>query len=128
LSLLIGAGVPLTEALTLTVQTTGNGTLKAALISCQAQVNAGQSFSQAIASDPIFPVLVSQMVAVGESTGHLDTNLEAVADFYDMDSARATEGVLTWIGPVMIIGVGLVVGVVAVTLFSSIYSASGMLK
>ena len=128
LALLIGAGVPLTEALTLTVQTTGNGTLKAALISCQAQVNAGKSFSEAIASDPIFPVLVSQMIAVGENTGRLDTNLEAVADFYEMDSARTTEGVLSWIGPVMIIGVGLVVGVVAVTLFSSIYSASAMLK
>ena len=128
LAVLIGSGVPLTEALYLTIETTGNPTLRNSLTAVHTEVNAGQSLSDAIAADPVFPVLVSQMVAVGESTGRLDTNLDSVADFYEADASRSTEGVLQWIGPIMIIGVGLVVGTVAITLFSSIYSASGMLK
>jgi len=128
MAVLIGSGVPLTEALSLTIETTGNPTLRNSLTAVHTEVNAGQSLSDAIAADPVFPVLVSQMVAVGESTGRLDTNLDSVADFYEADASRSTEGVLQWIGPIMIIGVGLVVGTVAITLFSSIYSASGMLK
>jgi type IV pilus assembly protein PilC len=76
---------------------------------------------------PIFPVLMAQMVGIGEETGRLEYNLDTLAGFYEVESARAINKLTGLLGPGMIVIVGGVVGFVAVTLFSSIYSVSSLI-
>ncbi len=126
MAMMVRSGVPLTEALGLCADTAANAVVKDRLIKCNEAVLSGQSLSQAMAAQPIFPVLMSQMVGIGEETGRLDSNLETLAGFYEVESERAISRLTSMLGPGMIIIVGLVVGFVAVTLFSSIYSIGGL--
>jgi type IV pilus assembly protein PilC len=127
MAMMVRSGVPLTEALGLCADTAANAVVKDRLIKCNEAVLSGQTLSQAMAAQPIFPVLMSQMVGIGEETGRLDSNLETLAGFYEIESARAISRLTNMLGPGMIIIVGLVVGFVAVTLFSSIYSIGGLI-
>ena len=127
MAMMVRSGVPLTEALGLCADTAANAVVRDKLIKCNEAVLSGQSLSQAMAAQPIFPVLMSQMVGIGEETGRLDSNLETLAGFYEIESERAISRLTNMLGPGMIIIVGLVVGFVAVTLFSSIYSIGGLI-
>ena len=122
MAMMVRSGVPLTEAIVLCADTSANAVVKDRLMKCNEAVVAGASLSQAMAAYPIFPVLMSQMVGIGEETGRLDSNLETLAGFYETESSRAISRLTSMLGPGMIIIVGLIVGFVAVTLFSSIYS------
>ncbi len=127
MAMMVRSGVPLTEALTLCADTAGNAVVRDRLISCNEAVLSGVSLSQAMTTYPIFPVLMSQMVGIGEETGRLEYNLETLAGFYETESERAISNLTGLLGPGMIIIVGAVVGFVAVTLFSSIYSVAGLI-
>jgi type IV pilus assembly protein PilC len=127
MAMMVRSGVPLTEALGLCAETAANAVVKDRLNRCNEAVLSGASLSQAMSAYPVFPVLMSQMVGVGEETGRLDHNLETLAGFYEVESERAISRLTGMLGPGMIIIVGLVVGFVAVTLFSSIYSIGGLI-
>jgi type IV pilus assembly protein PilC len=127
LAMMVRSGVPLTEALGLCIETAGNAVVKDRLTRCSEDILAGQSLSQAMSSYPIFPVLMTQMVGIGEETGRLEYNLETLAGFYEVESERAITKLTGMLGPGMIIIVGVIVGFVAVTLFSSIYSVADLI-
>ncbi len=126
MAMMVRSGVPLTEALSLCAETAGNAVVKDKLNRCNEAILSGTSLSQAMSAHPIFPVLMSQMVGIGEETGRLEYNLDTLAGFYETESARAIDQLTGMLGPGMIIIVGAVVGFVAVTLFSSIYSVAGL--
>jgi type IV pilus assembly protein PilC len=90
-------------------------------------VGDGKLFSQAIASDPIFPGLMSEMIGVGEESGNLESHLVKVSAFYEEESNAAIARVTGMLTPALTIGVGLMIGLIAVTIFSSIYSLVGAL-
>jgi type IV pilus assembly protein PilC len=126
MAMMVRSGVPLTEALGLCADTAGNAVVRDRLNRCNQAVLSGSSLSQAMGTFPIFPPLMTQMVSIGEETGRLDSNLETLAGFYETESERAIGRLTNMLGPGMIIVVGVVVGFVAVTLFSSIYSIGGL--
>ncbi|MFC2068596.1 type II secretion system F family protein [Chloroflexota bacterium] len=128
LAMMVKSGVPLSEALNLVIDTATNAIVKDKLSKCNDSVLEGTPLSQSMAAHPIFPILMSQMVGIGEETGKLEYNLEILAGFYEVESDRAMSRLTGMIGPGMIIIVGLVVAFVAVTLFSSIYSVSSLIK
>ena len=127
MAMMVKSGVPLTEALTLCAETAANAVVQDKLSKCNEDILSGKALSQAMSSYPIFPVLMSQMVAIGEETGRLESNLETLAGFYETESDRAISNLTAMLGPGMIIIVGAIVGFVAVTLFSSIYSVAGLI-
>jgi type IV pilus assembly protein PilC len=127
MGMLVAAGVSMFEALKLASETTDNLVLGEAVANVRSGVGDGKLLSQAIASDPIFPGLMSEMIGVGEESGSLETNLIKVAAFYEEESEAAIGRVTGMLTPALTIGVGLMVGLVAVTLFSSIYSLAGAL-
>jgi type IV pilus assembly protein PilC len=90
-------------------------------------VGDGKLFSQAIASDPIFPGLMSEMIGVGEESGNLESHLIKVSVFYEEEANVAIAQVTGMLTPALTIGVGLMIGLIAVTIFSSIYSLVGAL-
>jgi type IV pilus assembly protein PilC len=127
MGMLIGAGVSMFEALKLASETTDNLILADSVAEVRSGVGDGKLLSQAIAADPIFPALMSEMIGVGEESGSLETHLAKVAAFYQEEADMAIARVTGMLTPVLTIGVGAIVGLVAVTLFSSIYSMVGAL-
>ncbi len=122
LSLLLRAGIPLVEIMDLVEATVGNRVARRALASVRRDVLRGQAFSAALAAQPLFPPLLAQMARVGEETGNLEANLEAVADIYEQETDRAISVLTGMLEPALTIIMGLVVGFIAVSTILPIYS------
>ena len=122
MSMLVGAGVSLFDALKLTSETTDNTVIRESVTNVRSRVGDGQLFSQAVIADPLFPSLMGEMIGVGEEAGSLEGQLSKVAVFYEEEAERAISQVTSTLTPALTIGVGLIIGLVAVTIFSSIYS------
>jgi len=127
MGVLVGAGVSLFDALKLASETTDNLVLAEAVANVRSNVGDGKLFSQAIASDPIFPGLMAEMIGVGEESGSLESHLLKVSGYYEEEAERAIAQVTGMLTPALTIGVGLMIGLIAVTIFSSIYSLVGAL-
>lgn len=127
-SALIGAGVPVLEALDVTAHAVGNVVYEHALLDASKSVESGSTLSSEIEKNPLFPAIVPQMLAVGEETGQTDTVLVKVADFYEEEVDVAIEGLSSIIEPVMIVFMGGMVGVIAASVMLPIASLSQNIK
>ncbi len=127
-SALMGAGVAVLEALNVTARAVGNVMFERALIAAAEEVKNGKNLSTVIGKNPLFPPIVSQMLAVGEETGQTDTVLIKVADFYEEEVDTAIEGISSIIEPVMIILMGLMVGLIAASVMGPIANLSQNIK
>ena len=113
-SALIGAGVAVLEALSITAKAVGNKTYEDSLNKAAIRVKNGEAFSSVIAEDILlYPPIVSQMLAVGEETGQTDSVLVKVADFYEEEVDTAISGLSSTIEPIMIVVMGSMVGLIA---------------
>lgn len=119
-SALMGAGVAVLECLDVTGRSLGNVVYENALKEAAIEVKNGRSLSQIIGSNPLFPAIVAQMLAVGEETGQTDTVLVKVADFYEEEVDVAIEGLSSIIEPAMIVVMGGMVGLIAASVMSPI--------
>jgi type IV pilus assembly protein PilC len=116
-SALTSAGVPLIEALDITGRTAGNEVIARVMSNVIDSVKRGGSIADPLKESDVFPLMVSQMVAVGESTGELDWMLTKVADFYEERVAAAVKALTSIIEPVMIIVIGGMVGFVVIAMY-----------
>jgi type IV pilus assembly protein PilC len=116
-SALTAAGVPLIEALDITGRTAGNEVIARVMNDVIDSVKRGGSIADPLKQSDVFPLMVSQMVAVGESTGELDWMLAKVADFYEERVATAIKALTSIIEPVMIIVIGGMVGFVVIAMY-----------
>lgn len=121
---LASAGVAVLDALSVTGGAIGNKVIQAELAAAAKQVQNGKPLSIAIAGSPHFPPIVSQMLAVGEETGQIDTILIKVADFYDEEVDTVIDSLSSIIEPLMIIVLGSIVGVIAASVMGPIASLS----
>ena len=128
LSSLVAAGVDIIKALEITGQAAGNAVVSDALSEVRIRVQEGVPIAQPLAENPIFPPMISQMVKVGEETGELDRMLEKVADFYEEEVDVAIQSLTSIIEPVMIIGVGSVVGVIILSMYLPIFKLYSLIK
>lgn len=127
-SALIGAGVPVLEALDVTSRAVGNVVYEKSLTDAAKAVESGSTLSSEIEKNPLFPAIVPQMLAVGEETGQTDTILVKVADFYEEEVDVAIDGISAIIEPVMIVFMGVMVGLIAASVMMPIASLSSSIK
>lgn len=127
-SALMGAGVPVLEALHVTGRAIGNVVYEKSLIDAAEQVKNGKPFSKVIEANQLFPSIVSQMLAVGEETGQTDTVLVKVADFYEEEVDVAIDGLSSIIEPVMIVIMGSMVGLIAASVMMPIAGLANQIK
>jgi type IV pilus assembly protein PilC len=120
-SALYGAGVPIMQAIEVTGKTAGNTVVDKAMADVIASVKSGGSISAPLKDAPIFPGMVTQMIAVGEETGNLDTMLTKVADFYEDEVAAAVKAMTSILEPVMIVVVGGIVGFIVVAMYMPMF-------
>jgi type IV pilus assembly protein PilC len=121
LSTLVAAGVDIIRSLEITGSTAGNSLIEDATAVVRERVHQGVPIAIPLDEEKIFPPMVSQMVRVGEETGELEKMLEKIADFYEdeVDSSIAT--LTSVIEPLMMIGVGMVVGVIIISMYMPMF-------
>jgi type IV pilus assembly protein PilC len=90
-------------------------------------IKEGDKISTPLFTSKVFPVMVTQMIAVGEETGRLDQMLVKVANFYDEEVDATLKALTSLIEPLMIVGLGGIVGFIAISVISPIYSLVGSL-
>ena len=127
-SALMGAGVAVLEALAVTSRAVGNSYFSDVIAGGASDVKNGKALSEVIAASPLFPPIVSQMLAVGEETGQTDTVLVKVAEFYEEEVDVAIDGLSAIIEPIMIVGLGGMVGLIAASVMSPIAGLAQSVK
>ena len=125
ISLLFRAGLPLTEIMPLAIQSSGNRVMAKALTDIQQDMLKGEGLSKPMEKTNLFLPMMVQMVKVGEETGKLDTTLLAVAQSYEAEVEDKIRSLISLIQPAMTIIIGLVIGVIALSLASAMYSIYG---
>ena len=121
LSTLVSAGVDIVKALEITGSTAGNTVLEEALVNVRQRLNEGARIAQTMTENDIFPPMVSQMVKIGEETGELDKMLSKIADFYEDEVDTAVAALTSIIEPIMMIGVGAMVGVIVISMYMPMF-------
>jgi len=121
-STMMGAGVPILQSLSIVGETSGNWVIEEALKKVQESVRTGRSIAGPLSSEPVFPAMVTQMVAVGEDSGSLETMLNKIADFYDDEVQSTAESLTALIEPLMIGVIGAVIGGMIVALYMPVFS------
>ncbi len=121
---LMSAGVSVLDALEVTGGAIGNKVFEKELREAANQVRNGKQLSEPISKSKIWPPIVSQMLAVGEETGEIDTVLIKVADFYEEEVSTLIDGLASVIEPIMIVILGGAVGLIAASVMGPIASLS----
>jgi type IV pilus assembly protein PilC len=117
LATLVAAGVDIIKALEISGQTAGNWVIESALADVRARVHQGVPIAQPLIENPVFPPLVAQMVKIGEETGELERMLDKIADFYEDEVDTSIQALTSIIEPLMMIGVGVIVGIIVIAMY-----------
>ncbi|MEN3283731.1 MAG: type pilus assembly protein PilC [Solirubrobacteraceae bacterium] len=128
LSALTSAGVPLLAALDITSKTAGNYVVEKAMTDVIESVKRGGTIAAPLKDASVFPGMVTQMVAVGEETGAMDTMLSKVADFYEDEVDAAVKALTSILEPVMIVVIGGIVGFIVISMYLPLFKVYDQIK
>jgi type IV pilus assembly protein PilC len=119
---LINSGVPIMRSLEIVGETLDNKVLAGAIEQTRASVREGNKLSVPLAESGFFPTMVTHMIDVGEESGRLSDMLVKVGDFYDAEVEATVKGLTSMIEPLLIIFLGVVVGFIAISVMTPIFS------
>jgi len=126
---LIAAGVPMLEAIDITGKTSGNKVVEKAMDDVRESVKKGGSLTAPMTAVPeAFPVMVTQMIGVGEETGALETMMTKVADFYEEQVEAAVKALTSILEPIMIMVVGAIVGFIVIAMYLPMFKVYDQIK
>ena len=126
---LIAAGVPMLEAIDITGRTSGNKVIEQAMFEVRESVKKGGSLTQPMTLVPeAFPIMVTQMIGVGEETGALEAMMAKVADFYEEQVAAAVKALTSILEPIMIVIVGAIVGFIVIAMYLPMFKVYDTIK
>lgn len=125
---MLASGVPILDALNVVARSSGNKVVEHALDYVRDRIAEGRGMSDPLAETKIFPHMVVQMIAVGESTGAMDTMLQKIADFYDDEVDSSVTAMTSLLEPVMLVLLGGVVGGLMIAMYLPIFSMAGNVK
>lgn len=121
LSTLLSSGIGLIEAIEIAARTSGNYVMEKALIACKESVTVGKPFHQPLARQKEIPVMVSQMVAIGEQSGTTDVMLAKIADFYEDEVENAVKTMTSLVEPLLMVVLGGIIAVIMVAMYLPIF-------
>ena len=124
---MLTSGVAILDALEIVARTAGNKTIEKAIFDTRTAIAEGRTMSDPLAESGVFPSMVCQMIAVGESTGALDAMLTKIADFYEEEVDQAVENLTSLIEPFMIVFLGVVIGGLVVSMYLPIFKMAAAL-
>jgi type IV pilus assembly protein PilC len=127
LSTLMSSGVPILESLDITARTAGNIIISEAILKVRAGIEQGQTFVEPLKATKVFPIMVSQMIGVGEQTGAMDAMLSKIADFYEQEVDAAVANLLSLMEPAMILFLGVTIGTIVIAMYLPLFTLIGKL-
>lgn len=122
LSTLLSSGVDLLEALALTADTSGNAVIRKAVNDARQDIYGGARIAAALKRTGQFPAMVTHMIQVGEESGSVDEMLLHVAEHYESDVRTTVDAAVKTLEPMMIVGLGLIVGSILVSIYVPMFS------
>lgn len=128
LGTLLQSGVPILDALEICARTSGNVVIESGIMNVRQSISEGKNMAEPLAATGVFPDMVVQMIAVGEQTGALDQMLNKIADFYEEETDVAVAALTSALEPILMVGVGGMVGVVLIAMYLPIFSLAGNIK
>jgi len=128
LGTLVSSGVPILDGLEITAKTSGNKVIEYAVMDVRKAVVAGKTLAEPIAKAGIFPPMVTHMIAVGESTGALDSMLSKIAEFYDEEVDAAVANLTAMMEPLLMVFLGGAVGFIVIAMYLPIFKLITLIK
>lgn len=125
LGTMLSSGVPILEGLEIVSKTAGNVIIEEAVMKARMSLSQGKTLAEPLLETKVFPGMVTQMIAVGESTGALDNMLTKIADFYEEEVDQAVDALTSLIEPMLMAFLGVVVGGLVIALYLPIFQIAG---
>ena len=125
---LLAAGVSVVDTLEVSSTVSQNVQFLDAMTRIKQKITTGAPLSQLFGNEKVFPLALSQLMAVGERTGNMDEMLTSIAKYYEEEFTAVVEGLSTIIEPLMIVFVGAMIGVMVVALYLPIFSAGDAIR
>lgn len=125
LGTMISSGVPILDALQITARSAGNRVVENAIMFCRERISEGRTMADPLAETGVFPPMVVQMIAVGESTGAMDSMLQKIADFYEDEVDTAVAALTSLLEPIMMVVLGVLLGGLIIAMYLPIFELAG---
>jgi type II secretory pathway component PulF len=123
---LIASGIPITDALNLAGESVGNDRYKKSILEAKGRVIAGIPLSQTLEEDPeLWPRFLTSLLHVGEKTGTMENILKVFSEFYEDELDNSLKDLTTYIEPVMLLVMGVIIGAIAFSILLPIYQLVG---
>jgi len=121
LGTLISSGVPILDGLAIVSKTAGNVVIERAILTARQSISEGKTVSEPLGASKVFPAMVVQMIAVGETTGALDAMLGKIADFYDEEVDAGVSKLTALMEPALMVFLGVIIGFLVVAMYLPIF-------
>ena len=128
LGTLLRSGVPLMGSLEIVQDTAGNTIIAEAINKVREAVREGEGLTKKLEETGVFPPMVTQMIAIGEETGAMDDMLSRIADFYDNEVEEAVKALTSLLEPLMMVGIGGMVGSIIIGMYLPMFSIIGAIQ
>jgi type IV pilus assembly protein PilC len=128
LSTLVSSGVPILDALLITAKTSGNKVVERAILATRLSISEGNSIAEPLIQSKVFPPMVCQMIAVGESTGALDAMLQKIAEFYEDEVDNMVANLTTLMEPLVILFLGVIIGGLVISMYLPIFKLGSVIS
>jgi len=125
-STLSAAGVPILEALDTVAETSGNVVIEEVILSSKDSISQGQTLTAPLEASKIFPVMVTQMISIGEQTGSLEEMLSKIADFYEEEVDTAVDNMQQLMEPLIMAFLGVVIGGLVIAMYLPIFQMAAI--
>ena len=125
---MLASGVAILESLDIVAKTAGNKTIESTIYKVRSAISEGRTMADPLTESGVFPSMVCQMIAVGESTGALDAMLGKIADFYDEEVDQAVENLTSLIEPFMLVFLGVTIGGLVISMYLPIFKMASMVQ
>ena len=120
-STMVAAGTPIMDSLENVAKTSGNKVLEEAIMNSRSSIAEGRTLTEPLAESGLFPLMVTSMINIGESTGNLEVMLEKIADFYEDEVDRAVDNLTALLEPIILVFLGVVIGGLVVAMYMPIF-------
>jgi type IV pilus assembly protein PilC len=128
LGTMISSGVPILDALQITARSSGNQVVENAVMYTRERISEGRTMADPLSETKVFPAMVVQMIAVGESTGAMDAMLQKIADFYEDEVDTAVGALTALLEPIMMVFLGTVLGGLIIAMYLPIFDMANTIK
>jgi len=126
-STLTAAGVPILESLDTVAETSGNLVIEQVVLTCKGSISQGMTLTEPLEESQIFPIMVTQMISIGEQTGSLEEMLSKIADFYEEEVDVAVDGMTALMEPIIMAFLGVVIGGLVIAMYLPIFQMASII-